>query len=108
MELTHKECKPCEEEGEKLTKEQATDLMEHVAGWELIDEGTKLTRSYAFKDFASALAFVNKVGEVAEESWHHPDISFGWGRVELVFTTHNLRGLTENDFIMAAKINDIA
>lgn len=88
-----------------MTPEQARDLLPQVAGWELADDATKLVRSYAFKDFASALAFVNAVGALAEAEWHHPDIAFGWGRVELTFTTHNLRGLDENDFIMAAKVN---
>ncbi len=91
-----------------MTPEQAKDLMAHVSGWTLSEDGTKLTRSYAFKDFAKAFAFVNAVGKVAEEEWHHPDISFGWGRVELTFTTHSIRGLAENDFIMAAKVNDIS
>lgn len=105
--LARKHCIPCEKGGEKLTPEQARDLMSHVPGWRLNEEATKLMRPYSFKDFAQALVFVNEVGRVAEEEWHHPDINFGWGRVELTFTTHSIRGLCENDFIMAAKINDL-
>ncbi|MCI0597687.1 4a-hydroxytetrahydrobiopterin dehydratase [Candidatus Parcubacteria bacterium] len=104
-ELTHKRCVPCEEGGSPLTLEQAQDLMEHAPGWTLSDDARKLTRSFVFKDFIKALAFVNAVGKLAEEEWHHPDIMLGWGRVELTFTTHSLRGLAENDFIMAAKVN---
>jgi 4a-hydroxytetrahydrobiopterin dehydratase len=106
-ELRKKHCVPCEEGGEPMTLEQAQDLMPQVPGWTLSEEGTKLTRRYAFKDFASALSFVNEVGKLAEEEWHHPDISFGWGQVELTFTTHSIRGLAENDFIMAAKVNGL-
>jgi 4a-hydroxytetrahydrobiopterin dehydratase len=90
-----------------MTPAQARDLMEQVPGWTLSEDATKLTRSYVFKDFAKALEFVNAVGKLAEEEWHHPDISFGWGCVDLTFTTHSLRGLDENDFIMAAKVNEI-
>jgi 4a-hydroxytetrahydrobiopterin dehydratase len=106
-ELSKKRCVPCEEGGERMTKAQAQDLMDQVPGWELAEEGTKLVRRYTCKDFAAALAFVNEVGKLAEEEWHHPDISFGWGRVELTFTTHSLQGLDENDFIMAAKVNGL-
>lgn len=107
MSLKEKHCVPCEEGGEKLTREQAQDLMPHVPGWTLSDDAAKLTRSYPLKDFASALALVNDVGKLAEEEWHHPDISFGWGRVDITLTTHSMRGLSENDFIMAAKMNDL-
>jgi 4a-hydroxytetrahydrobiopterin dehydratase len=108
MELAHKRCVPCEEGGERMSPEQAQGLMDQVPGWTLSEGATKLTRSYAFKDFAKALEFVNEVGKLAEQEWHHPDISFGWGRVDLTFTTHSLRGLDENDFIMAAKVNSLS
>ncbi|MGB4076518.1 MAG: 4a-hydroxytetrahydrobiopterin dehydratase, partial [Minisyncoccia bacterium] len=81
--------------------------MPHVPGWELSEDATKLTRRFPFKDFKTALAFVNAVGKIAEEEWHHPDISFGWGTVELTLTTHSIHGLAENDFIMAAKVNEL-
>ena len=90
-----------------MTKAQAQDLMEQVPGWELNQEGTMLTREYVFKDFASALKFVDEVGKLAEEEWHHPDIALGWGKVSIQFMTHSVRGLMENDFIMAAKINEL-
>lgn len=105
--LSEKRCIPCEGGVDPLTRAQAEDMIPHVPGWALSDDGKRLTRSFPFKDFASALAFANAVGKVAEEEWHHPDMRVSWGRVELTFTTHAIRGLAENDFIMAAKVNDI-
>ncbi len=105
MSLKDRHCGPCEGEIDKLTKEQAQDMMPHVPEWALSDAGDRLTRSYAFKDFAKALVFVNQVGELAEKEWHHPDISFGWGRVDITVSTHSIRGLAENDFILASKID---
>lgn len=105
--LSHKRCIPCEGDIPALTKAQAEDIIMHVPEWKLSEDGTKITRLFGFKDFAKALAFVNEVGKVAEEEWHHPDIKLSWGKVEVTFTTHSVRGLTENDFIMAAKVNDI-
>jgi 4a-hydroxytetrahydrobiopterin dehydratase len=106
MDLAKKKCVPCEDDGfPALTKEQATDLMPHIPEWELSERATSITRQFPFKDFKSALAFANRVGELAEEEWHHPDIIVAWGRVEVLLTTHSVKGLTENDFIMAAKID---
>jgi 4a-hydroxytetrahydrobiopterin dehydratase len=105
--LQQKKCIPCEGGVPALTKAQAEDIMMHVPDWELSEDGTKITRLYGFKDFAKALAFTNAVGKVAEEEWHHPDIKLSWGKVEVTFTTHAVRGLTENDFIMAAKVNEL-
>ncbi len=90
-----------------MSKEQAQDLMQHVPEWILSEEGTSISREFRFKDFAHALAFVNAVGKVAEEEWHHPDIFFGWGHVKVTFTTHSIGGLAENDFIMASKIDTL-
>jgi 4a-hydroxytetrahydrobiopterin dehydratase len=105
MDLTQKRCIPCEGGFPALTREQASDLMDQVVGWTLNEEATALSRSYKFKDFKEALAFVNQVGELAEEDNHHPNISFTWGKVDLSLTTHSVKGLSENDFILAAKIN---
>ena len=73
-----------------------------------MDEGHRLERKFNFKDFATALAFVNKVGVIAEEEGHHPDISFGWGRATVSLSTKKIKGLHENDFIMASKIDRMA
>ena len=105
--LSHKRCIPCEGGMPAFTRAQAEDLMAKVPDWKLSEDGTMLNRLYGFKDFAKALAFTNEVGKVAEAQWHHPDMSVSWGKVEVTFTTHSVHGLTENDFIMAAKVNDI-
>lgn len=106
--LASKHCKPCEDNDfPPLTKEQAADFLEHIPGWKLDEQGKKVSRDFPFKDFKSALTFANKVGELAEEEWHHPDLEVVWGRVTVTLTTHSIRGLSENDFILAAKINQL-
>ena len=74
--------------------------------WQTVD-GHHLERTYRFDDFAAALAFTNKVGALAEEQGHHPDICFGWGKAEITIWTHKIDGLTESDFILAAKIDQL-
>lgn len=83
-------------------------MLKKVPGWELANGGKAIKRRFEFKNFKQALAFVNKVGEIAEAEDHHPDISFGWGYAEFLLWTHAIGGLHENDFIMASKINAIA
>jgi len=80
-------------------------MLAQVPGRELIEDGIKLRRSFAFSDFLEAQAFAVQVGAVAESESHHPDISYGWGYCTVVFYTHKIGGLHENDFIMAAKVN---
>lgn len=104
-ELSGKRCIPCEGGAVKMTRDEAEHMHKQVPEWTLNAEGTALTRSFPFKDFQKALDFVNKVGEAAQAEWHHPDIKLGWGRAEISFTTHSIRGLSENDFIMAAKVD---
>jgi 4a-hydroxytetrahydrobiopterin dehydratase len=104
-ELSQKRCIPCEGGDPALTPEQAKDLMEQVPLWTLSDDSKKLSREFKFNDFAQALAFTNKVGAIAEEQWHHPDIVLGWGKVKVSLTTHAAHGLSENDFIVAAHID---
>jgi 4a-hydroxytetrahydrobiopterin dehydratase len=105
MSLSEKRCIPCEGGVPALTLEQATDLMPQIPEWKLSEDGRHLSRLFGFKDFAAALTFTNKVGEVAEEQWHHPDIKLSWGKVEITLTTHSIKGLSENDFIVAAHID---
>jgi 4a-hydroxytetrahydrobiopterin dehydratase len=107
MDLTQKRCVPCEGDFPAMTLAQARDMMENVPGWSLSEEGTVISREFAFKDFAEALAFTNKIGELAEEEGHHPDIFLAWGEVRITLTTHAVKGLSENDFILAAKIGAI-
>ena len=76
--------------------------------WELRDEARRIERSFKFKNFAQAFAFVEKAAELAEAQGHHPDISFGWGYATVSLQTQKIKGLHENDFIMAAKLDEIA
>ncbi len=103
--LAKKHCKPCEGGMPPATKEEAEILLKRVADWRLSPDGKTIERSFKFKNFAEALDFVNKVGAIAEEEGHHPDIGLHWGRVEISLTTHAIGGLSENDFILAAKID---
>ena len=82
-------------------------LCQELKGWNTAADH-HLTRNYLFPDFVSAMAFVNKVGALAEEQGHHPDICFGWGKAHVTWFTHKIKGLHENDFIMAAKTNQLA
>ena len=102
-ELSAKHCEPCRGGvpplGEELQQRLLKDLEE---GWEII-QGHNLERLFVFDDFASALQFTNRVGEIAEREGHHPDIYLAWGKVKLTIWTHKIDGLTESDFILAAK-----
>ena len=105
--LSHGKCVPCEGgvpplKGEQLEKLKS-QLDQEASGWELKDP-KHLEKTYKFPDFASALAFVNKIGEIAEAEGHHPNIEFGWGFVRVLLWTHAIDGLSDNDFFLAAKI----
>lgn len=107
MSLSAKKCMPCEKGTSALPTDKAQALLKEISGWRIAEEGKWLLKSYKFKNFVTALAFVNKVGELAEEQGHHPDIGLGWGYVDIRLQTHAAGGLHENDFIMAAKIETI-
>ncbi len=107
MNLTNKKCIPCEGGVSPIPYEDLNKYIASVLAWEAIKEETEIEKSYKFKNFAEALAFVNKVGEIAEEENHHPDIEFGWGYCKIRLSTHSIGGLHENDFIVAAKIDGI-
>lgn len=89
-----------------LTREQAAPLLEQLSGWAIEEaEGhDRLVKEFRFKDFLGAVAFVNQITPIAEAEGHHPDLLVGWGRVRVQLWTHTAGGLTENDFILAAKI----
>jgi 4a-hydroxytetrahydrobiopterin dehydratase len=89
-----------------LGGEQIEPLLAQLTGWSVVG-GHHLTKSYSFEDFATALGFVNRVGEVAERNGHHPDVALGWGRVRLDLWTHKIDGLTESDFVLAAKCDQV-
>lgn len=104
MNLAEKHCVPCRGGVPPLKGEELEKLKAHVSGWEVVD-GHHLTKSYKFKDFREALNFVNRIGEIAEAEGHHPDIYLSWGKVDVKTWTHKIDGLTESDFILAAKID---
>lgn len=108
MNLTEQKCIPCEVGGVPLTKDEATFYMKDVPGWSLSDDHTKISNHYKFKDFTEAMEFVNKVATLVEKEGHHPDISVSYNRVNLDLTTHAMKGLSVNDFIVAAKIDKLS
>lgn len=106
-ELAQKKCVACEGGMPPLNKTEAEVLLKQVPGWTLSGDGKWLSRDFKFKDFAEALAFVDKVGAIAESEGHHPDIQLGWGKATIELTTHAIDGLSENDFILAAKTDEL-
>jgi len=104
--LAEKTCVPCRGGVPPLQGEELQKLAQQIEGWQVVEEH-HLTKNFKFPDFRSALAFVNKVGEVAEEQDHHPDIYLTWGKVDITIWTHKINGLTESDFILAAKIGKL-
>ncbi len=108
MNLLDQKCVPCEGGVEAMTKIDAESLRDfHVKDWLIDSEGRHISKKFEFKNFKQALEFVNKVGEIAESEGHHPDIELGWGKVNITLITHAIKGLSQNDFIVAAKINEI-
>lgn len=105
MELHTKKCIPCEAGTPPLSREDAEKYLGEVSGWTLAGDGTKISREFTFKDFKEAMQFVNAVADIAESEGHHPDIYVFWNRVRLELSTHAIGGLSENDFIVAAKVN---
>ena len=108
MGLTAKTCTPCRGGVPPLGRAEAERLLAETPGWALDAQATRIERAFAFPDFASALALVGKIAKLAEAEGHHPDITFGWGYCRVAFQTHKIKGLHENDFIMAAKVNGLA
>ena len=103
--LTKKACKACEGGVPPLTIKEIKNLLKLVPSWKVDD--VFLKRKFKFENFKKALEFVNEVGKIAEKEGHHPDINFGYGYVNIELTTHAIKGLSENDFILAAKIDKI-
>ena len=103
-ELANRNCVPCRGDTPPLKGEELDGLRRQVPDWEVVEEH-HLRRVFKFKNFREALGFVNRVGELAEEQGHHPDISFGWGYAEVTVFTHKIDGLTESDFVFAAKVD---
>ena len=97
-------CVPCRGGVPPLKGEELTKLHAQVEQWDLVEEH-HISRAFRFPDFVTALAFVNRIGELAEQQGHHPDIHLSWGRVQVKIHTHKIDGLTESDFVLAAKID---
>ncbi|MBL7056296.1 4a-hydroxytetrahydrobiopterin dehydratase [Candidatus Woesearchaeota archaeon] len=103
MDLLNKKCVPCEGGIPPLEESEAAALLENLKGWKI--EDNRVTKTFDFKDFMDAIDFVNKIAEVAELEQHHPDINIHYAQVIIELWTHAINGLSENDFILAAKID---
>ncbi len=103
--LTQKKCKPCEGGMPALSELQVQRFLKMTKGWKLVNG--KLERSYTFKDFVEASSWLEKIKFLAEAEGHHPDIHWTWNKITLVLWTHAINGLSENDFIVAAKIEGL-
>lgn len=106
MGLADKQCVPCRGGVPPLAGAALDDLKAQLAGWEVVREH-HLEKTYTFPDFQKALVFVNRAGAIAEQEGHHPDLYLSWGKVGVEIWTHKIDGLTESDFILAAKIDQI-
>jgi len=106
--LASKQCSSCRLAENPLDPEKCRQLFDQLSDqWSIQDENKSLQRKYKFKNFNLALEFTNKLGQLADQQGHHPDIFLGWGKVAVTLTTHKAGGLTEDDFIMAAKIDTL-
>lgn len=105
--LASKTCTPCRGGIPPLTREQAELFHAQAPDWQLPEEAHCIERSFRFRNFREALTFVQEIGELAEAEGHHPNISFGWGNATVSLQTKKIKGLHENDFIMATKIDRI-
>ena len=104
--LTEKKCVPCEGGVAPLTREQFASFLSQLPEWQVVED-KELVCEFVFKDFKEALVFINRVGDLAEKEGHHPDILlYGYKHVKITLSTHAINGLSENDFILAAKINN--
>jgi len=107
MELHEKNCVPCRGGVPPLSGDEVSKLLARIEGWEA-PQNHHLTKAFKFPDFKTALAFVDRVGAMAEEQGHHPDLHLAWGKVVVEIWTHKINGLTESDFVFAAKCDQLA
>ena len=106
--LSTKKCIPCEGIGKVLTAQEINDFLNKVPGWQQISDHKAISKDFVMKNFMAAIRFVNNIAKVAEEENHHPDIHLsGYRKLRVELSTHALGGLTQNDFILAAKINEL-
>ncbi len=107
-ELTAKRCVPCEGGVAPMDAEAARDMLGQLNDWELDESGKEISRSYKFKNYYQTMAFVNALAWIAHQEDHHPDLQVGYNRAQVRFSTHSIGGLSENDFICAAKIDALS
>jgi len=105
MKLTEQKCEPCRGGTPPLSQEEARDLLREIPEWTLKENA--IERTFQFKDFKEAIDFVNEVAETADKEDHHPDIHIYYNKVRIELTTHKIKGLSKNDFILAAKIDEL-
>lgn len=105
--LNEKKCKPCEGGVLPLNKEEAENLLSQLSEWELNTSVTVIHKTFRFKNFLQTMSFVNAVAWIANQEGHHPDLEVGYNTCKINFTTHAIKGLSENDFICAAKIDTL-
>ena len=106
--LAQRPCNPCRGGVEPLTREQCAPYLTEVPDWELTATARRITHRFLVRDYRTALAFANAVSALAEETWHHPELTLGWGFCEVSLTTRKIGGLHEADFVMAARIDALA
>lgn len=108
MSLDKKKCIPCSGEVPPLAIEEITKLKQEISReWELTHDNTRLMRKLKFKNFKTPMDLAVRIGELAEEQWHHPELCVGWGHLEIEIWTHKINALVESDFIFAAKVDQI-
>ncbi|MFM7088986.1 MAG: 4a-hydroxytetrahydrobiopterin dehydratase [Candidatus Paceibacterota bacterium] len=105
--FANKKCVPCEGGVDPFLPEEARNYMLDVPGWNLAAESKSIEREFKFADFIGAINFINNVADIAESEGHHPDIEIHYNKVKLTLTTHSIGGLSENDFIVAAKVSEL-
>ncbi len=107
--LTAERCDACRADAPRVTESEAAELMAQIPGWQRVDreDVPRLERTFKFPNFVEALEFTNRIGELAEDEGHHPAILTEWGKVTVSWWTHAIRGLHRNDFIMAAKTDEL-
>jgi 4a-hydroxytetrahydrobiopterin dehydratase len=107
MSLSEKTCVPCQGGQEPMERSQAQEMVKQVPGWDIDEEARRIVRHFKFRNFMEAVEFVNRAAQLAEQQDHHPDILLGYGYAEIWIHTHKIGGLHDNDFILAAKINEL-
>jgi len=106
--LRAKQCTACEGSGQPLSVDESREQLKSLPGWKMVDEGRRICKDWQMKSFSAAMDFLNRVAQLAEQEGHHPDLHLtGYRHVSIVLSTHAIGGLSENDFILAAKIDDL-